>query len=98
MWVDGKLVSTVYVSEGLTGTAKYLYNDFDEPVGMIVTGAERTVSTYYYLKNAQGDITNIVSSSGVITQGTVLCVDKNKQNLLKYCRGESNAKASKNNE
>ena len=33
-----------------------------------------------------------------ITQGTVLCVDKNKQNLLKYCRGESNAKASKNNE
>ena len=33
-----------------------------------------------------------------VTQGTVLCVDKNKQNLLKYCRGESNAKASKNNE
>ena len=22
-----------------------------------------------------------------VTQGTVLCVDKNKQNLLKYCRG-----------
>ena len=30
-----------------------------------------------------------------ITRGTVLCVDTNKQNLLKYCRGESNAKASR---
>ena len=64
VWVDGKLISIVFVGDGSTSTAKYIYNDFDEPVGMIVTGAEGTVSNYYYLKNAQGDITNIVSSSG----------------------------------
>lgn len=62
--VDGKLVSIVFVSDGSTQTAKYLYNDFDEPVGMVVTDADGTLATYYYLKNAQGDITNIVSASG----------------------------------
>ena len=65
VWVDGKLISIVFVSDGSTSTAKYLYNDFDEPVGMIVTDADGTLSTYYYLKNAQGDITNIVNASGV---------------------------------
>ncbi len=64
VWVDGKLVSIVFVSDGSTQTAKYLYNDFDEPVGMVVTDDDGTLSTYYYLKNAQGDITNIVSASG----------------------------------
>lgn len=64
VWVDGKLISIVFVSDGSTSTAKYLYNDFDEPVGMIVTDDDGTLSTYYYLKNAQGDITNIISASG----------------------------------
>lgn len=64
VWVDGKLISTVFVSDGSTQTAKYLYNDFDEPVGMVVTDEDGAISTYYYLKNAQGDITNIVSAYG----------------------------------
>ena len=64
VWIDGKLISIVFVSNGSTQTAKYLYNDNDEPVGMVVTDAEGTLLTYYYLKNAQGDITNIISASG----------------------------------
>ncbi len=64
VWVDGKLISLVYVSEDSTTTAKYLYNESDEPVGMVLTDDTGSVSTYYYLKNAQGDITNIVNDSG----------------------------------
>ena len=65
VWVDGKLISTVHTENNKTKTAKYIYNDFDEPVGMLLTDEETGVRrTYYYLKNAQGDITNIVSSSG----------------------------------
>ena len=64
VWVDGKLISIVYVSGDSTETAKYLYNDRDEPVGMVLTDADGTLSTYYYLKNMQGDITHIVSASG----------------------------------
>ncbi len=64
VWVDGKLISIVYVTIGTTTTAKYLYNDSDEPIGMILTNADGSLSTYYYLKNLQGDITHIVSASG----------------------------------
>ena len=64
IWVDGKLISLVYVSGNSTNTAKYLYNEFDEPVGMVITDATGSALTYYYLKNAQGDITNIVSATG----------------------------------
>ena len=65
VWVDSKLISTVHTENNKTKTAKYIYNDFDEPVGMLLTDEETGVRrTYYYLKNAQGDITNIVSSSG----------------------------------
>ena len=64
VWVDGKLISIVCVSGDSTETAKYLYNDRDEPVGMVLTDADGTLSTYYYLKNLQGDITHIVSASG----------------------------------
>ena len=48
VWVDGKLISIVFVSDGSTSTTKYLYNDFEVPVGMIVTDADGTLSTYYY--------------------------------------------------
>lgn len=76
VWIDGKLISIVYVSGDSTETAKYLYNDRDEPVGMVLTDADGTLSTYYYLKNLQGDITHIVSASGKLlvghNQGTVL--------------------------
>ena len=53
------------VDDGVRNTAKYIYNDFDEPVGMIVTGESGGPYVYYYLKNAQGDITGIVNSSGM---------------------------------
>ncbi len=64
VWLDGKLISIVYVSDGETTTAKYLYNADGEPVGMVLTNADDSLSTYYYLKNLQGDITHIVTPSG----------------------------------
>ncbi len=64
VWADGKLVSLVYGDDSSTNTAKYLYNEFDEPVGMVLTGETGSPETYYYLKNAQGDITHIIDSSG----------------------------------
>ncbi len=64
VWLDGKLISIVCVNDGETTTAKYLYNADSEPVGMVLTDADGTLSTYYYLKNMQGDITHIVSASG----------------------------------
>ncbi len=64
VWVDSKLVSISFTSDELNQTVKYLYNDFDEPVGFIATREDGSVDTFYYLKNAQGDITNIVSATG----------------------------------
>ena len=64
VWVDSKLISISYTSDELNQTVKYLYNDFDEPVGFVSTREDGSVDTYYYLKNAQGDITNIVSAAG----------------------------------
>ena len=64
VWLDGKLISIVYVGDGTTQTAKYLYGDFGEPVGMVVTKADGEILKYFYLKNAQGDITHIVSETG----------------------------------
>ena len=64
VWVDSKLISISFSSDELNQTVKYLYNDFDEPVGFVSTREDGSVDTYYYLKNAQGDITNIVSAAG----------------------------------
>ncbi len=64
VWVDSKLISISFTSDELNQTVKYLYNDFDEPVGFVSTREDGSVDTYYYLKNAQGDITNIVSAAG----------------------------------
>ncbi len=64
VWVDSKLVSISFTSDELNQTVKYLYNDFSEPVGFIATREDGSVDTFYYLKNAQGDITNIVSAAG----------------------------------
>lgn len=64
VWVDSKLISISVTSDELNQTVKYLYNDFDEPVGFVSTREDGSVDTYYYLKNAQGDITNIVSAAG----------------------------------
>ena len=62
VWADGKLVSIISYVEGQTYTAKYLYNDLDEPIGMVYTDESGSAGTYYYLKNAQGDITCILNS------------------------------------
>ena len=64
VWVDSKLISISFTSDELNQTVKYLYNDFDEPVGFVSTREDGSVDIYYYLKNAQGDITNIVSAAG----------------------------------
>ncbi|MGN1316454.1 MAG: RHS repeat domain-containing protein [Acutalibacteraceae bacterium] len=64
IWVDSKLISISFTSDELNQTVKYLYNDFDEPVGFVSTREDGSVDTYYYLKNAQGDITHIVSAAG----------------------------------
>lgn len=64
VWVDSKLISISFTSDELNQTVKYLYNDFDEPVGFVSTREDGSVDTYYYLKNAQGDITHIVSAAG----------------------------------
>ncbi len=64
VWLDGKLISIVYVSNGETTTAKYLYNADGVPVGMVLTNADGSLSTYYYLKNLQGDVTHIITPGG----------------------------------
>ena len=64
VWVDSKLISISFTSDELNQTVKYLYNDFDEPVGFVSTREDGSVDTFYYLKNAQGDITHIVSAAG----------------------------------
>ena len=64
VWVDSKLISISFTSDELNQTVKYLYNDFDEPVGFVSTREDGSVDTYYYLKNAQGDISHIVSAAG----------------------------------
>ena len=64
VWVDSKLISISFTSDELNQTVKYLYNDFDEPVGFVSTREDGSVDTYYYLKNAQCDITHIVSAAG----------------------------------
>ena len=64
VWVDSKLISISFTSDELNQSVKYLYDDFNEPVGFVSTREDGSVDTYYYLKNAQGDITSIVSAAG----------------------------------
>ena len=64
VWSDGKLISVISYLDGQTYTAKYLYNEFEEPIGMIYTDATNSMYMYYYLRNPQGDITHIVDSYG----------------------------------
>ena len=63
VWADGKLVSIVYTNDEGSATAKYLYSDLGEPVGMIITDGDSS-RTYLFVKNMQGDITRIVDTSG----------------------------------
>lgn len=68
IWNDGKLISIVITdTDDVNMTYKYLYNEFDEPVGYIMIEADGSIfANCYYLKNMQGDITGIVNSSGSI--------------------------------
>lgn len=43
---------------------KYIYNSSDELTGYVVNSGTDYINLYYYLKNAQGDITAVVDSSG----------------------------------
>lgn len=65
VWLGEKLVSMVVTGDDSTNlAAKYLYNDSDEVIGFKWVNDTDAQSTYYYLKNLQGDITGIVSSTG----------------------------------
>ncbi len=65
VWSDGKLISIVFTGGDLKYTAKYLYGDLGEPVGMVVYDGESTI-TYLFTKNMHGDITRIVTANGTL--------------------------------
>ena len=65
VWLGGKLVSMVVTGGDSTNlSAKYLYNSSDEIIGFNWVNGTDAQSTYYYLKNLQGDITGIVNAAG----------------------------------
>lgn len=64
VWDNNQLVSMVFTSGDISQTAKYLYGSSSEPIGMVLTDEDGAINTYYYLKNAQSDITGIVNSYG----------------------------------
>ena len=64
VWDSNKLISMVYTSGNTSQTAKYLYGSSDEVIGMVITDSNNSINNYYYLRNAQGDITGIVNSTG----------------------------------
>ena len=65
VWLGEKLVSMVLTDGDSTSlAAKYLYNSSDQIIGFKWVNGVNEQSTYYYLKNLQGDITGIVNSSG----------------------------------
>ena len=68
LWQDGKLIY-LWLSPEFDNTAddkysdslsiKYLYDENDEPYGMITNGS----NVFYFIKNMQGDIERIVTSN-----------------------------------
>lgn len=69
LWVDGKLVAMTLTDSFGVWDYKYLYNSADELSGFLVTGTDNYLEenysiSYYYTKNAQGDITGVVNSTG----------------------------------
>ncbi len=64
VWLGEKIVSMVISDDETYLSAKYLYNSSGEVIGFKWVNDTAAQSTYYYLKNLQGDITGVVSATG----------------------------------
>ena len=62
VYSDGTLILLTYTANGVSNTARFVYDSWGEPRGFMLNDS----ATYLYLKNAQGDITGIVDEDGVV--------------------------------
>ncbi len=62
VYSDGTLILLTYTANGVSNTARFVYDSWGEPRGFMLNDN----ATYLYLKNAQGDITGIVDENGEI--------------------------------
>ena len=62
VYSDGTLILLTYTANGVSNTARFVYDSFGEPRGFMLNDC----ATYLYLKNAQGDITGIVDENGTV--------------------------------
>lgn len=62
VYSDGTLILLTYTANGVSNTARFVYDSFGEPRGFMLNDS----ATYLYLKNAQGDITGIVDENGAV--------------------------------
>ena len=62
VYSDGTLILLTYTENGVSNTARFVYDSWGEPRGFMLNDS----ATYLYLKNAQGDITGIVDENGEI--------------------------------
>ena len=64
VWLGEKLVSMVLSDDETYLGAKYLYGNSGEIIGFKWLNDTAAQSTYYFLKNLQGDITGVASATG----------------------------------
>ena len=62
VYSDGTLILLTYTANGVSNTARFVYDSWGEPRGFMLNDS----ATYLYLKNAQGDITGIVDETGAV--------------------------------
>ena len=62
VYSDGILILLTYTANGVSNTARFVYDSFGEPRGFILNNEK----VYLYLKNGQGDITAIIGEDGEI--------------------------------
>ncbi len=62
VYSDGRLVVITYTANGVSKTARFIYDSYGEVRGFILDNS----ASYLYLKNAQGDITAIVDENGAV--------------------------------
>ena len=60
VYSDGTLILLTYTANGVSNTARFVYDSWGEPRGFMLNDT----AVYLYIKNAQGDITGIVDESG----------------------------------
>ncbi|MGN1316456.1 MAG: RHS repeat domain-containing protein [Acutalibacteraceae bacterium] len=62
VYSDGKLILLTYTANGVSNTARFIYDSLGDLRGFILNNT----AAYIYLKNAQGDITAIVDENGQV--------------------------------